>query len=234
MITTLTGTVESVEKLAVAVRPKGVLGEAVALEVLVPAYHAAVLAGQVGKSVTLHTVSYMEGQGQGTWFIPRLIGFPCARDRQFFDLMTSVSGIGNRKALRSMAVAPASIARAIAAKDAKALTQLPEIGKKLAETIIVDLHAKAEAFLTVDELQQLNDGADGKVVAGRSIAAELKPSGALGSPVEEEAVLVLVALGETRAEAEQRVVRAVAKAKQSKTPIATSDALVQLVFAGTR
>lgn len=61
--------------------------------------------------------------GEGS--LPRLIGFEAARDRQFFELFTTVKGIGNRKALKAMAIEPAAIAALIVAKDAKARPNYP-------------------------------------------------------------------------------------------------------------
>ena len=60
---------------------------------------------------------YLEGQANGAVFRPRLVGFTSDRDRRFFELLTSVKGIGYRKALRALAMPIATIARAVAEKD---------------------------------------------------------------------------------------------------------------------
>ncbi|MEY4827026.1 MAG: Holliday junction ATP-dependent helicase RuvA, partial [Planctomycetota bacterium] len=112
---------------------------ALAYEVLVPAADVTALAGQRGATVRFVTLHYLEGQGQGSSFWPRLIGFRSAEDRDFFELFTTVKGIGNRKALRALQRPFAEVAAAIARRDEKALTGLPEIGKKMAETIVVEL-----------------------------------------------------------------------------------------------
>lgn len=184
-------------------------------EVLLPAYLAERLRASTGKPVTLTTLEYLEGQGQGTSFIPRLIGFASELDRRFFDVFTTVKGIGNKKALRAMAVEPSRIARAIMAKDAKALVELPEIGKRMAETIIAELHGKVDVFLTTGEMEQLNR------------AAEIKPM-TPGSPAVHEAVEALIALGEQRGEAERKIEKVAARLGVK----ATSDQLVAGVFGG--
>lgn len=190
-------------------------GSAFVYEVLLPAYLAERMKASVGKPVTLITLQYLEGQGQGTSFIPRLIGFASELDRRFFDVFTTVKGIGNKKALRAMAVEPARIARAIMARDARALVELPEIGKRMAETIIAELHGKVDVFLTTGEVEQLNS------------AAEIKPL-SKGTPAEQEAVEALIALGEQRPEAERKIARVAAKLG----PKATTDQLVAGVFGG--
>ncbi len=218
MLTRLTGTLESLDAAVAAIRPDGPLGEAATFEVLLPAYLAARLMTRVGEHVTLHTYFYLEGQGQGTSFEPRLIGFASTDERRFFDLFTTVKGIGNRKALRALAEPPAYIAGAIVRGDAKALTQLPEIGKRLAETMIVELKGKVDAFAGTDSLGPASP---------RSRPSAQIESSLTGPPAD--AVEALVRLGEQRSEAERKVVKALDK---HKGPALTADALVTLVFAG--
>ena len=173
-----------------------------AFEVLTPAYVARRLESRIGQSVTLHTKVYLESQNQGSSFEPRLIGFLSPVEREFFDLFTTVKGIGNRKALRALAEDPAVIASAIARADAKALTNLPEIGKRMADTVIAELKGKTERYMSVE----MDDGT-------RTIArpAAVNASGANLSVPEQEAVDTLVVLGEQRSEAERKVRLAAAK-----------------------
>jgi Holliday junction DNA helicase RuvA len=184
-------------------------------EVLVPAYLAGRLAGQVGQAVTLQTMDYLEGQGQGSSFIPRLIGFTSVRDRKFFELFTTVKGVGNRKALKALAAEPGQIARAIASRDTKALYELPEIGKRLAETIVAELNGKVEAYLAQSELEALEFKAGARV------------GGRMGGATEE-AVDTLVTLGHTRGDAE-RLVRA-AVSRNGK--LETTEEIVAAAFGG--
>lgn len=213
MISRIRGKLIGVEdKVAAQIEPEG---SPFAYEVLLPAYLAERYQNAIGQVVTFVTFEYLEGQGQGTSFIPRLIGFASEQDRRFFDLFTTVKGIGNKKALRAMAVEPARIARAIMTRDTKALVELPEIGKRMAETIVAELHGKVETFLSMGEIEVLNR------------SAEIKPL-SKGTPAEQEAVDALVALGEQRPEAERKVAKAAAKLGSA----ATSDRLVQAVFGG--
>jgi Holliday junction DNA helicase RuvA len=169
---------------------------AMSYEVLVPAADVPALAGRRGAVVRFVTLHYLEGQGQGSSFWPRLIGFRSADDRDFFELFTTVKGIGVRKALRALQRPFAEVAAAIARRDEKALTALPEIGKKMAETIVVELKDKVARFTAT--------AGGGKGAAptegGASVTAL---AGAAG-----DAVIVLVQLGEPRPMAERLIERA--------------------------
>ena len=165
----------------------------IAYEVLVPAADVATLGGQRGAVVRFVTLHYLEGQGQGSSFWPRLIGFRSVEDRDFFELFTTVKGIGVRRALRALQRPFAEVAAAIARRDEKALTALPEIGKKMAETIVVELKDKVARFTAT--------ASGGMPAVVPAAAASLV--GAAG-----DAVVVLVQLGESRALAERMVERA--------------------------
>jgi Holliday junction DNA helicase RuvA len=169
----------------------------IAYEVLVPAADVPALAGQRGSVVRFVTLHYLEGQGQGSSFWPRLIGFRSAEDRDFFELFTTVKGIGVRKALRALQRPFAEVAAAIARRDEKALTALPEIGKKMAETIVVELKDKVARYTAT-----AGGGMDAAVVGG-VVAGAGALAGAAG-----DAVIVLVQLGEARPMAERLIERA--------------------------
>lgn len=216
MICRITGKLEAIEGFTATVQPAGAIG--LAYEVMLPAFLAERLLGNVGQMVTLVTFHYLEGQAQGSSFEPRLIGFANARERAFFELFTTVKGIGNRKALRAMSVEPARIAASIASKDARALTKLPEIGKRLAETIIAELSGKVESYLGEADIAAFQSAIETKPIARRT-------------PAVEEAIAVLVTLGESPAEAERRVGLALARAEQSGTSPRTADEIVEMLYA---
>ncbi len=164
-------------------------------EVLVPPVVSEELAGRVGESITLHTREVYESQGQGSSFVPRVLGFMTLDERTLFELLTTVKGFGPRKALRSMAAPASRFARAIAEGDSAFLKGLPEIGKRTAETMILDLKDKV-GVLALD----LED-------AGSAPAAAPTPPASTGV---EQAVSALVQLGEQASSAEALVARAVA------------------------
>lgn len=175
-------------------------------EVLVAAFDRERLQRRVGEDVVLHTIHYVEGDPAHGSQTPRLLGFQSEHDRQFFRLFTTVKGIGIRKALRALERPVGEVAAAIAAKDAKFLTGLPEIGKRTAEQIIAELHGKVDDF------------------AGplASPAAEIQriPEAA------EEAIAVLVQLGEKRPDALALVQRAMSVAPDLSGP----EEIIQAVY----
>ena len=174
-------------------------------EVLVPAADQGTLTLELGNAIELHTLHVLEGSSQGSSFRPRLIGFATAGDRAFFELFTTVKGIGPRKALRVMEVSPARIARAIAEQDLVLLKSLPEVGKRTAEAIVVELKDKVDRFV--------DHGAGSNQAAPHTEAIE---------EFIEEAISVLLQLGEPRTRAEELVDR-VTKADPA---IDTADLLV--------
>src|ERR1035437_6702684 len=85
-------------------------------ELLVPAADIPFLQTKIGQSVTFFTVEYLEGNASFGQLAPKMLGFLRIQDREFFDLFTTVKGIGTRKALRALALPVGDIARAIALK----------------------------------------------------------------------------------------------------------------------
>lgn len=158
MITRITGLLESLDDHAAVLVPAATSGDSalgVAYEVLVPAYLSSLLlAGdgvqipsRLGSVITLHTLHYFEGVNQGSSFVPRLLGFGSTRERDFFELLTTVKGLGNRRALRALAIEPGQVARSIVERDTRVLQRLPEIGPKLAEALVHELKSKAEVYV---------------------------------------------------------------------------------------
>ncbi|MFC8302492.1 Holliday junction branch migration protein RuvA [Specibacter sp. NPDC057265] len=72
-----------------------------------------------------------------------LYGFAEEREREIFDILTSVSGIGPRLALAILSVLePESIAAGVANGDGKAFTKVPGVGPKVAGRIVLELKGK--------------------------------------------------------------------------------------------
>jgi len=69
-----------------------------------------------------------------------LYGFVDDDERGLFELLQTASGVGPRLAQAVLAIhRPAAIRRAVASSDLAALTQVPGIGKKGAERLLIDL-----------------------------------------------------------------------------------------------
>ena len=175
-------------------------------DVLVPAFDAGKLAKRIGQDVVLHTIHYIEGDPSHGAITPRLVGFLSEADRQFFKVFTTVKGIGIRKALRALVNPVSEIAAAIQAKDARYLVDLPEIGKRTAEQVIAELHGKVEEF------------------AGA--VASAAPDESQMSQAAQEALSVLIQLGERRADAIALIERVLSVAPELNSP----EAIIQNAF----
>lgn len=189
---------------------------AMAWEVRVPTVVADAMSARIGQRVRLHTFATLEQQAQGTSFTPRLIGFESETQRAFFERFTKVKGLGNKRALRALAMPTGQIAAAIRARDTSALSRLPEIGKRLAETIVAELHGKIDEFADAD-----------------AVIAEGKPGGTGAGALNDAArqtVAALVRLGEQQANAEELVRRARASLGQDASK-ASADELLVTAFA---
>jgi holliday junction DNA helicase RuvA len=75
-----------------------------------------------------------------------LFGFADADERDLFTLLQTVSGVGPRLALATLAVLdPDALRRALADGDAAVLTRVPGIGRKGAERMVLELRDKVVA-----------------------------------------------------------------------------------------
>jgi Holliday junction DNA helicase RuvA len=69
-----------------------------------------------------------------------LYGFASEDERNVFELLQTASGVGPRLALAMLAVhEPDALRRAVATEDLVALTQVPGVGKKGAQRIVLEL-----------------------------------------------------------------------------------------------
>ena len=69
-----------------------------------------------------------------------LFGFADEDERQVFELLQTVTGVGPRLAQAMLAVhTPDALRRAVAAEDLAALTRVPGIGRKGAQRIVLEL-----------------------------------------------------------------------------------------------
>ena len=123
-----------------------------------------------------------------------LYGFPEAAERDWFNLLSTVQGVGARMALAILSVlAPGDLIQAIAAQDKHTLTRASGVGPKLAGRIVTELKDKAGQFA-------LGPAA---ALAGAAAANDGAGAGAGGGapPLSEDAISALVNLGYQRGEA---------------------------------
>ncbi len=227
MINRIEGILESVEGTTALV----VVGD-LGYEVLVPAADIPELFGHLGDRMTFHTLHYLESQGQGSSYWPKLIGFRSARDRAFFELVTTVKGIGVRRALRALTIPFDRIAEAIVMKDLALLMSLPEIGRKTAETMVLELRDKMDAHAAASRSPRpsARNGAAAKATREPATQKAGKVgvnSNGLTASAMMDAMHVLVQLGESRIDARALIDLAI----EREPELATADTLVAAALA---
>jgi holliday junction DNA helicase RuvA len=75
-----------------------------------------------------------------------LYGFVSSREKHFFELLLSASGVGPALALKILSgMSVEELVPAIRASDFVRLTKIPGVGRKTAERIVVELKDKLEA-----------------------------------------------------------------------------------------
>lgn len=177
--------------------------------------HAVVEVGGVGLAVhatpsTLATLRRGEQAALATALIVReesltLYGFADADSRALFGLLQTVTGVGPRLALATLAVLdPDRLRAAIADEDVTTLTQVPGIGKKGAERLIIELR---------DKIGGVTSGGGGIVV---------------GTPVRDQVIEALQGLGFPARQAEQAVERVLTENEAADTPTVLRRALTTL------
>jgi len=123
-----------------------------------------------------------------------LYGFATVAERDWFRLLTRVQGVGAKVALALLgALAPAELARAIAAQDKTMLTRAEGVGPKLANRLVSELRDKIAGVAA--------DAGAAPAAAGQSA----------GDGAAADAVSALVNLGYRRPEALSAVEKALAR-----------------------
>ncbi len=168
-------------------------------EVFVPEFVRRQLQGSIGQDVSLKTIEYLEGNPQkGGRLTPRLIGFLSDTEREFFEQICSVDGVGVKTALRSMVRPVREVAAAIEEQNVKELTALPGIGGATAERIVAKLRRKMAKFALM-------------------VARELPPEQQGQQTVMHEAYEALVSLGHSATDARQMLDSLLTGAKKFKS-----------------
>ena len=129
MIARLRGTVQEADGDRVVLDVGGI-----GFEVGCPGPVAAQLALKVGETASLYTYLHVRDD------VVQLYGFASPRERSFFRLLISVSGVGPKVAVAILSAYPvADLELAVFSADAKRFESIPGIGKKLAQRLLVEL-----------------------------------------------------------------------------------------------
>jgi Holliday junction DNA helicase RuvA len=120
-----------------------------------------------------------------------LFGFIRAEEKQLFEKLISVSGIGPKLAITILSgMQSDAIVGAIRGNNLAALTRIPGIGKKTAERMVLELRDKLDSF-------------------------RVTPVVSTATPVEEDVISALVNLGYQRPVAERALAKLGASAGES-------------------
>lgn len=140
-----------------------------------------------GLNISLNTFTALQGKKEARLYVYEAIredayvlyGFCNKKEREMFELLITVSGVGTNTArmmLSSMSVT--ELCNAISTGNAKLIQSIKGIGKMTAQRIIVDLRDKIVALGIADEIP-----------AGGSLQAPVN------NAVRDEAVAALTMLG---------------------------------------
>lgn len=112
-----------------------------------------------GESIFLHTCLIVRQDAL------TLYGFETREEREFFDLLLGVDGIGPKSALGVLsALSPDAIRRAVFQEQAEVFSRAPGVGKKTAQKILLHLQDRLPAVSGIEQLGMASD-VDTEVIA---------------------------------------------------------------------
>lgn len=116
-----------------------------------------------------------------------IFGFKTQEELRMFELLLSVSGVGAKSALVMLScIQPSDFAIAVISNDVKLLTQIPGIGAKSAQRIILELKDKLKKEQSEEKLEEVS----------RSKKSEINNN-------VQEAISALMVLGFTKKDIEK-------------------------------
>lgn len=145
--------------------------------------------GSAGEAVVLFIETYVREDQL------KLFGFLSALEREWFNLLQSVQGVGSKVALAMLStLSPSELANAIALQDKVSIARAPGVGPKVAVRIVTELRNKApafagEAFSSIGLKQELGEG-----VASAPVADAVSALTNLGYSRDQAANAVAAAL----------------------------------------
>ena len=139
-------------------------------------------------SISLNTYTAIQNKNEVRLFVYEVIredayllfGFATRTERELFELLISISGVGGQTARMILsAFTPADLANIVQSEDVRSLKSVKGIGPKAAQRISVELKDKMANFMGSGTASQTAEGANVTV----------------SSPVVDEAVQALAVLG---------------------------------------
>jgi len=150
----------------------------------------------VGRPAVLHTHLHVRED------ILALYGFASADERDVFQILIGVSGVGPKLALAVLAtIKPNELRQVVVSEDAAALTAVPGIGQRSAQKLLLELRPKLDlpdsplqAGSSLSEVREALEGLGYQAVEIREVLRDLPADG----PVEDSLRAALQQLGKRR------------------------------------
>ena len=151
--------------------------QGLAYDVILPPCVEEKVTGNGGDPVTLEIYSVLNMDGNTGHYT--FYGFSNPVEREFFEALISVAGIGPRAAARAFSQPMARIAGAIDRGDHAFLKTLPGIGQQKARDIVAKLQGKVTKFLLIQQAEPSaqtheTQAADGPEFAQEALAVLLQ------------------------------------------------------------
>lgn len=183
---------------------------------------ATVEAGGVGYglNISLNTYSAIQGKTEVRLYVYEAIredahvlyGFVNRKERELFQLLISVSGVGTNTARMVLSsLSPAELCNCISTGNERVIKSIKGIGLKTAQRIIVDLRDKIVALGIAEEIP-----------AGGTVAAPVN------NAVKDEAVSALTMLGFAPAPSQKVVVQILTEQPDAPVEVVVKLALKQI------
>ncbi len=183
---------------------------------------ATVEAGGVGYglNISLNTYSAIQGKTEVRLYVYEAIredahvlyGFVNRKERELFQLLISVSGVGTNTARMVLSsLSPAELCNCISTGNERVIKSIKGIGLKTAQRIIVDLRDKIVALGIAEEIP-----------AGGAVAAPVN------NAVKDEAVSALTMLGFAPAPSQKVVVQILTEQPDAPVEVVVKLALKQI------
>ena len=107
---------------------------------------------EAGQTITLHVHTNVKQDAIN------LFGFYTNQERDLFQLMISVSGIGPKIAMNILSgISAQDLLRAISGGNVGKLVNIPGVGKKMAERLILELKEKVIKKMMMEEMPAADD-----------------------------------------------------------------------------
>lgn len=183
---------------------------------------ATVEAGGVGYglNISLNTYSAIQGKKEVRLYVYEAIredahvlyGFVNRKERELFELLISVSGVGTNTARMVLSsLSPSELCNCISTGNERVIKSIKGIGLKTAQRIIVDLRDKIVALGIAEEIP-----------AGGAVAAPVN------NAVKDEAVSALTMLGFAPAPSQKVVVQILTEQPDAPVEVVVKLALKQI------